>query len=93
MPEEDHRRPRGATQREEHAEVRVRGDEDTILTLGPLEEQGVRRALQVTITDVNGVVARLSQPVRDGGGQRVVDQEPHSARRSGNSRSRTASEA
>lgn len=91
--EQDHGRLRGASLREQRAEVGVSRNDDSILGSGSVEDLGVACGLQLVLPDVHRVVAGGAEFLGNPRRQRIVDQESQPAGVSGSSRSRTASAA
>lgn len=75
------------------AEISVSRYQDPLISLSPLQNNQVRCSLHGKIPEVDSVMPRRLQPFGQERRQVVVDEESHAVRRSGNSRSRTASAA
>jgi hypothetical protein len=78
---------------EQAAKISVSRYQDPLLSLSPLQDNRVRCGLHGKIPEVDSIVSRRLQAFGEKGRQVVVDEESHAVRRSGNSRSRTASAA
>lgn len=91
--DEDHRRIASPGPGQETTEIGVGGDQDLTAGAGALEDCFVGRCVHAEVAYVDGVVAGRLQYVCQERGEVVVDEEFHAVRRSGSSRSRTASAA
>jgi hypothetical protein len=78
---------------EQTAEIGVSRYQDPPISLSALQDKRVRRSLHGKIPDVDSVISCCLQASGKERRQVVVDEESHAVRRSGNSRSRTASAA
>jgi hypothetical protein len=78
---------------EQAAEISVSRYQDALISLSPLQDNRVRCRLHGKIPEVDSVMSRRIQAFGKERRQVVVDKESHAVRRSGSSRSRTASAA
>jgi hypothetical protein len=78
---------------EQAAEIRVSRYQDPLISLSPLQDNPVRRSPHGKIPEVDSIMSRRLQAFGKERRQVVADEESHAVRRSGNSRSRTASAA
>ena len=93
-PSQEHQTRGGvSTEREQLAEVRVSGDEHPLLRSGGRHHGLIVSSEQTPLADVYRVMAGVNQQLSNLDAQRLVDEEPHPAERSGSSRSSTAAAA
>lgn len=78
---------------EEHAEIGIRGNQDTVLSCRPVKDRRIICSLETKFTDMHSIVAHFAERHGDVGRKRVVHEKFHAVGRSGSSRSRTASAA
>ncbi len=79
--------------RDQRSEVRVEGDEDTVVRCSTVEDDGIGLTGQSDGMDMDRVVSSGGEPLTDEWRDAFVDEEPQGPRRRGSSRSRTASAA
>jgi hypothetical protein len=78
---------------EQAAEISVSRYQDPLISLSPLQDNRIGCSLHGKIPEVDSVMSRRLQAFGKERRQVVVYEESHAVRRSGNSRSRTASAA
>lgn len=91
-PKQNDRRFARAVQRQQCAEIRVRGQNDAVFAGGPIEDLLVLGGMQPVVSHVYSIVTGAAQPGCQLGRKSVINQELQGAA-SGSSRSRTASAA
>lgn len=92
-PKQDHARGMQPFSGQQLAEVGVQGQENPGIAGSLTEDDRIRCTDQIELTDMEGVVTSLGKYLRQARGEALVDQEPQAPRRSGSSRSLTASAA
>ena len=90
---QNHRWQRRIAQREDCAEIGIGRYNHPLLSFSEVKNQAVIGIRQAMIPDMSCIMLCSTQPFREDGGKRVVDQESHNACSRDSSRSRTASAA
>lgn len=72
---------------QQHGKIRVGGNNHSLFVPGPFQNDQILRGMKTVVTNVNGIVAHLSQKPRHFGRECIIDQESHAVRGITSSRS------